>query len=117
MVLTAKASVKYVTACARCLKELHGESEIDFVRTVALSLETDDGEDEYVLVGENSSLSIDEALTEEMILSLPTRSLCKDDCKGLCPKCGADKNVRECGCVLSAPDPRWNVLKALAEKK
>ena len=116
MVLDAKASVKYVTECARCLKELNGECEIQFVRTVATSLESEDGEDEYIIVGENSCLSIDDALTEEIILSLPTRSLCSDDCKGLCPKCGCNKNVTECGCVLSAPDPRWNALKAFSEK-
>lgn len=116
MVLEARASVKYVTECARCLKKLDGQCEIDFVRTVAISLEAEDGEDEYILVGENSTLSIDEALKEEMILSLPLRSLCKDDCKGLCPKCGCNKNDTECECVLTAPDPRWNVLKAFSEK-
>ncbi len=116
MVLSAKAEVSYVTECARCLKSLSGSCEIDFVRTVAVSLEADDDEDEYILVGENSVVSIDESLMEELILSLPLRSLCKDDCKGICPKCGCNKNDVMCDCVLSAPDPRWNVLKAFTEK-
>ena len=117
MVLSAKANVKYVTECARCLKKLSGTCEIDFVRTVAVRLEEEHDDDEYILVGENSCVTIDEALMEELILSLPLRSLCKDDCKGICPKCGCNKNDTECECVLSAPDPRWNVLKAFSEKK
>lgn len=117
MVLSAKAEARYVTECARCLKKLDGCCETDFIRTVAVSLEADDDEDEYLLVGENSTVSIDEALMEELILSLPLRSLCKDDCKGICPKCGCNKNDVECDCVLSAPDPRWNVLKAFSEGK
>lgn len=116
MVLSAKASVKYVTECARCLKKLDGCCKVDFTRTVAVSLEAEDGEDEYILVGENSCVSIDEALKEELILSLPLRSLCKEDCKGLCPKCGCNKNETECSCVLTVPDPRWSALKAFSEK-
>ncbi len=116
MVLSARAEVSYKTECARCLKSLNGSCETAFVRTVAVSLEADDDEDEYILVGENSCVSIDEALMEELILSLPTRSLCKDDCKGICPKCGCNKNDTQCDCVLNAPDPRWNALKAFSEK-
>ena len=117
MVLSAKVNVKYETECARCLKKLNDSCEIDFVRTVAVSLEADDEEDEYILVGENSCISIDDTLKEELIMSLPSRSLCSDDCKGLCPKCGCNKNEKECDCVLNAPDPRWSVLKAFSEKK
>ena len=117
MELDVKASVKYETECARCLKKLSGCCEIEFVKAVAVSLEADDEEDEYILVGENSCISIDETLKEEIIMSLPLRSLCSEDCKGLCPKCGCNKNEKECDCVLSNPDPRWNVLKAFSEKK
>ena len=66
---------------------------------------------------ENSCVSIDEILKEEIIMSLPLRSLCSETCKGLCPKCGCNKNEKECDCVLSIPDPRWNALKAFSEKK
>ncbi len=116
MVLEAKAKVDYETECARCLKPITGQCEIDFVREVALKLESKDEEGEYILVNENSCLSIDEAIKEEIILSLPLRSLCKEDCKGLCPKCGCNKNETECSCVLKEPDPRWNILKTFSEK-
>ena len=96
IVLTANCSVHYVTECARCLEKLDGTCEIEFVRTVALSLEGQDENDEYILVGENSVLNIDEDVKEEIFLSLPTRSLCKDDCKGLCPECGANLNQTKC---------------------
>ena len=66
MLLTLKASVSYDTECARCLKKLSGTCEIDFVRTVAVRLEEEHDDDEYILVGENSCVTIDEALMEEL---------------------------------------------------
>ncbi len=111
MQLDAVCHVNYKTQCARCLKDIEGECEISFMRPVALKLESDNEEEEYLLVNENSAVSIDEAITEELYLSLPLRSLCKEDCLGLCPKCGCNKNEKECTCVAKEIDPRWAVLK------
>ncbi len=111
MQLSAVCHVSYKTQCARCLKELEGECRIEFVRSVATKLESENEEEEYLLVNENSAVSIDEAISEELYLSLPLRSLCKDDCLGLCPKCGCNKNEKECTCQTKEIDPRWAVLK------
>jgi uncharacterized protein len=50
---------------------------------------------------------------ETMILSLPERVLCGDDCLGLCPICGLDRNIRDCGCAVNDTDPRFAVLRDL----
>ena len=113
MLLSADCSLKYETECARCLKKLEGECNIKFTRPVAVKLEGTNEEEEYLLVGENSTVNIDEAVYEELLLSLPLRSLCKDDCKGLCPKCGCNRNEAECTCETREKDPRWDVLKKL----
>ena len=116
VLLTAKCRVNYKTQCARCLKPVFGECEIEFERPVATKLESEDTEDEYLLVQNGWSVNIDEPITEELMLSLPLRSLCKEDCMGLCPKCGCDKNEKECGCVTKEIDPRWAALKNFKAK-
>jgi uncharacterized protein len=56
-------------------------------------------------------------LVEERIQMLvPMKPLCREDCKGLCPQCGEDWNVKGCGCVVPTADPRWEALKALKQK-
>jgi len=116
MELSATCKVAYTTRCARCLKELNRECCISFIRPVAVSLQSDNEEEEYILVGENSKINIDEAISEELLLSLPYKDLCKEDCKGLCPKCGCDLNEKECSCPTKEIDPRWAVLKNFKPK-
>lgn len=115
MPLRASCSVRVDGRCARCLAPVHITLETQFSRTVATQLEKEDVSDEYLLVCRDS-IEIGEPLREELLLSLPTRLLCRDDCKGLCPKCGKDLNSGECGCTASEPDPRWAVLKKLTDR-
>lgn len=110
MRLDADCKVGYHTQCARCLKPVDGVCSIEFSRDVALQLESENEEEEYLLVGEGSLINIDEAVSQELLLSLPLRSLCKEDCAGLCPKCGCDLNVTKCSCVTKEIDPRWAAL-------
>lgn len=61
---------------------------------------------------EDMHFDLDELLREDILLSLPTKVLCKSDCKGLCPMCGADLNNGPCGCKKPV-DPRLAVLQDL----
>jgi uncharacterized protein len=70
-----------------------------------------------ISVFDGESIDVDEIVKEQLFLAVPTRSLCKEDCKGFCPTCGADKNAAECGCESSEIDPRWAVLKDLKSGK
>ena len=83
---------------------------VDLEKTVAArdSLEdagSDEVELDYVLI-EDGVLDVEAPLTEQLLLALPTKVLCKEDCRGLCPKCGHDRNDGDCGCDLHEPDPR-----------
>jgi uncharacterized protein len=60
------------------------------------------------------SLLLEDVLREQVLLSLPVRTLCKPDCKGLCPHCGANRNSQPCTCVGS--DPRWEALADLRSR-
>jgi len=62
---------------------------------------------------EGDELDLEELAREQLLLALPARHLCREDCKGLCPTCGEDLNTQTCGCERQATDPRWAALAAL----
>ncbi len=66
---------------------------------------------------EGGELDFDEVVREQILLGLPTRLRCREDCKGLCPVCGADLNAGECGCRAQEIDPRWAALAALKDRE
>jgi DUF177 domain-containing protein len=59
------------------------------------------------------TIDLDPIVREQVLLALPVSVVCKDDCKGLCPKCGQDLNEAECGCERKVVDPRLAVLKSI----
>ena len=62
---------------------------------------------------DESGLLLEDVVREQVLLSLPGRTLCKADCKGLCPRCGQNLNLETCKCE-TVVDPRWNALAGLA---
>jgi uncharacterized protein len=75
-------------------------------------------EDNYFVVDPSSGfLQIDNMVRESILLTLPLKPLCREDCKGLCPICGIDLNKSVCSCVKRETDPRWEKLKGLLDKK
>lgn len=66
----------------------------------------------YVIPGRTKVLDLTEALREELLLALPRFVECRPDCRGLCPRCGANLNDSPCGCA-TATDPRWDALRTL----
>ena len=113
------ASVNYQAECARCLRPLGGEFTLDLEKTVAprnlLSDLDEDKLDDYAII-EDGFLDMDEPLMCELEMAFPIRFLCKDDCKGLCPKCGKDLNEGECGCNTKEIDPRLAPLQKLLDE-
>lgn len=59
-------------------------------------------------------LLLEDVVREQVLLTLPGRTLCKEDCKGLCAHCGQDLNIADCNCNQTVADPRWNALAGLA---
>ena len=106
---SADISVLYETVCSRCLKSLSLETALKIQAPVAESLENMDNE-EYI-IPENGLIDLGELVREALILNLPMSHLCREDCKGLCTKCGKDLNDGDCGCVRKEKDPRWSVLE------
>lgn len=63
---------------------------------------------------DKSGLLLEDAVREQVLLALPDRSLCREDCKGLCPHCGGNLNDVTCHCGHPVVDPRWSALQGLA---
>lgn len=79
--------------CDRCLKELERAYHYDFDHIVVPSANSDN--DEYI-VADGESIELNEIAVTDLLLQLPTKNLCKDDCKGLCMICGCDLNESNC---------------------
>jgi uncharacterized protein len=65
---------------------------------------------------QKDSLALEDVLREQVLLALPVRTLCKPDCKGLCPRCGANRNLQPCTCEAGPSDPRWEALAGLRSR-
>ncbi len=106
--------------CDRCLNDVAIPVEIpfDLLYAPADPGEGRPGEHELherdldLAVYENEQINLDELVLEQLELSLPSRVLCREECRGLCPQCGADLNVAPCDCQPQV-DPRWQALAEL----
>lgn len=112
MQLGAHTSVGAMGRCSRCGELFSVSISFGTERPVARRL-TGDDDDEYIIADEDGYVDLDEVFLEELLLQLPTKLLCKENCKGLCPKCGVDLNKSSCSCSHKEIDPRLEVLKAL----
>ncbi len=121
MRMVLSASIPYTAACARCLREVSGTFSFRFEKTVAPAKLMEDireeDADDYVIV-HNGFLDVDEQLSEMLLLEFPSKILCREDCAGLCPRCGKDLNEGPCTCKAKEIDPRLAPLaKLLSELK
>jgi len=107
--------------CARCVEPVatpvRGEFDLIFRPEAAdaeageRAITPDETEIGYY---DESGLSLEDVVCEQVLLSLPSRTLCNEDCKGLCPRCGQNRNQASCQCD-AVVDPRWNALAGLAD--
>jgi uncharacterized protein len=105
-------SARIDVACARCLSPFG----IDAAAEIA-ELYTEPGPDaEEVEPGyevRDGSIDLDALVRDALLPLLPVAPVCRPDCRGLCPTCGADRNVEDCSCAEPVRDTRWGALEAL----
>jgi len=106
--------------CDRCLKPIELPVNADFELEYITDSEYESSgvaelteAEMSVSVFDGEALDVDEIVKEQILLAVPTRMLCREDCKGICPECGVDRNTGECNCVTEDIDPRWAALKNL----
>ena len=115
IVATGHASAVVHGECARCLEPAEVEVHADIEGYYALGEESDlEGmeEDEYEFVDEDGTIDLTDAIYSSIVVEMPSIFLCRDDCLGLCPKCGCNRNVEQCSCA-DEPDEMnpFSVLK------
>ena len=118
--LKGSFSGRFQVHCARCVEpvEIPLTAEYDLIfrpsaadsEATERSITAPETEIGYYL---GDGLSLEDVLREQVLLSLPVKTLCKPDCKGLCPRCGADRNSQPCTCDVGPSDPRWTALAGL----
>src|SRR5262245_44767148 len=65
---------------------------------------------------QGEGLHLEDVVKEQILLALPAKQVCSEDCKGLCPQCGRNLNVESCHCASTMPDPRWSALQDIRKK-
>lgn len=103
--------------CSRCLASAESSLEIAFdaafvsPENYTEAKEAELGvEDLEVSIIEDDQIDLTELVREQILLNLPTQIFCQENCQGLCPKCGANRNLIDCKCKEKEVDPRWKVL-------
>lgn len=110
--MEAIAEFDYSAPCDRCAEIALKHFSVPLQHRLIQHL-SGEYNDEYIELG-SASLDLDELVWEDVILSLPMQWLCKPECKGLCPICGADLNKGDCGCKKPG-DPRFDILESLLD--
>lgn len=100
--------------CDRCGKEFLQDRELVYSCLLAEELQNEDN-DEIVLL-EDGKADVEDLARTALILGMDTKTLCSEDCKGLCPRCGADLNLGPCSCKRET-DPRLAALAKLLENQ
>jgi uncharacterized protein len=112
LLVTGTVGATAMVGCVRCLRELDLEVEVE-VREL-FALERGDDEDEGYAVLPDDRLPLDTLARDALVLAFPAFPLCRPDCAGLCPVCGADRNTIDCGHGgTDNIDPRWAGLADL----
>ena len=121
--LRGRLSAGLELPCARCLEPVKQDIKRDF-ELLYRPLGADAGRDELSVTDaeaeigyyQGDGLLMEDVLREQVLLALPLKVTCREDCKGLCPTCGKNRNVELCACAGATGDPRWDTLKDIREK-
>ena len=116
-------SARFELACARCLEPIGREVARKF-DLLYRPQGADAGKEELSVTAveaevgyyQGEGLLLEDVLREQILLALPLRAICKEECKGLCPHCGKNLNIEQCSCAEPLEDQRWAALKDIREK-
>ena len=110
-------------SCARCLEAVVQNLSRDF-DLLYRPLGVDAGRDEMSVTDaeaeisyyEGDGISLEDVLREQVLLAVPVKVICRENCKGLCPHCGKNWNQEQCSCQTEQEEPRWAALKGIRGK-
>lgn len=121
--LVGQLDTRIEVSCARCLDPVTHKVKREF--DLLYRPQGVDRRGEEVSISEaeteigyyqGEGLMLEDALREQVLLATPVKTLCREDCKGLCPRCGRNLNQEQCDCEQDARDPRWEALGEIRNK-
>ena len=115
LVMTGNISTTIHGVCDRCANDFDRDVEIPIDVVLVTELSNEENEDEWVFPLEGDSADLEEIVRTVFVLNMDSKLLCKDDCKGLCCRCGKNLNDGPCGCQKEL-DPRFAALRQLLDK-
>ena len=122
ILVKGSAAAELETECSRCLTSVSVQMELDFEEVFTAGrkqaeelLGKEEAEEAYFI--RNETIDLEPAVRQALILSLPIRPLCSEACKGLCPYCGQNLNIKKCDCKIEEIDVRMEKLKKLLDEK
>lgn len=118
LLMKGKARLVLGIPCSRCLEPVIYPFDLDIDQELDLSQTEEDRveclDEQPYISGYN--LDVDQLLSNELLLNLPMKVLCSEDCQGICNRCGANLNHGSCSCDQSSPDPRMSVIQDLFQQ-
>jgi uncharacterized protein len=121
--LRGKLDTSLEADCARCIEPVVHKVSREF-DLLYRPLGSDAGRDELSVTDaeaeigyyQGEGLLLEDAVREQVLLALPLKMICREDCKGLCPQCGKNLNEGDCSCTAPVQDLRWAALKEIRDK-
>jgi uncharacterized protein len=122
IIIRGEVSADLKLECARCLEPFDTSSVFQLALVVKLTRggrelgpEGESSDDYFVVSDTTDEFDLAPIVAERVVLSLPLKPLCSEDCQGLCPNCGANRNVESCECTNGFVDERFSALAKLKE--
>ena len=118
LLLKGKTNVMLSMPCSRCLEPVNIPFELDLYHELDLSRtgeERAENLDEQPYL-DGYYLDVDQLIGNELLLNLPMKVLCKDDCRGICNQCGINLNQGTCSCERGSPDPRMSIIQDIFQQ-
>jgi DUF177 domain-containing protein len=121
--LRGRLSAKLELQCARCLEPVPQDVNREF-ELLYRPLGVDAGRDELSVTDaeaeigyyQGAGILLEDVLREQVLLALPLKVTCSEDCRGLCLHCGKNLNQEQCSCTVPMEDPRWAALREIRSK-
>ncbi|MGO4885753.1 MAG: YceD family protein [Bryobacteraceae bacterium] len=122
--IQGRLTVEMETECDRCLGRalfpLDARFDLFYRPAVSVAgqdeVEIDEGEAQLGFY-QGGGMELEDVLREQILLVMPMQRICREDCKGICPTCGANRNETPCGCKPAPADARWGALQGLKDLK
>lgn len=112
VLLTGHIDVSLFIPCNRCLEDVSYPFSLDIEKDIDFKVSDQERIDELDEMSylDHSLLDVDQLVKNEILINFPMKVLCKEDCKGLCSRCGNNLNLGECGCDRESLDPRMSAI-------